>query len=88
MVMAAREGSAIVVDPVVGDFHVMVPGMQPDTAAALRTVGEGQAIEARWVAKEVAGVCGAIRGRYPSAVTVPGGNAPSFPVRMASDPTG
>src|ERR1700682_4642114 len=56
---AARQQAAIGHDPVVGDFSVMVPAVEPDTTATLRTVGEGDAIDARWIAEEIASVsCG------------------------------
>src|ERR1700730_13206930 len=50
---ATRESSGIGFDPVIGDFREMVPAVEEDTPTALRTVGEGHAIDARWVAKEV-----------------------------------
>ena len=53
---AARQRADIVVHPVVGDFQVMRPGVREDTAAALGAVGDGQTIDARRVALEVARV--------------------------------
>ena len=51
---AARERARIVVDPVVGDLQVMRPAVHEDAAAALGAVGDGQTIDARRVAIEVA----------------------------------
>src|SRR2546427_12379044 len=51
---ASGRSPAIGEDPVVGDFQVMVPAVGEDSSAALRTVGEADAIDARWIAKEIA----------------------------------
>src|SRR5271165_3991133 len=53
---AARERSGIAVNPVVGDLQVMVPAVDEDAAATLRTLSDGQPIDARRVAHEVTGV--------------------------------
>ncbi len=71
---AARERSGVVVDAVVGDLQVVAPGVDEDAAAALRAVGDAQAVDARRVALEVArerivGV--AVLARSRSAVLVP-----------------
>src|ERR1700737_1981681 len=50
---ATRESSGIGFDPVIGDFRGMVPAVEENTPTALRTVGDGQAIDARWVTEEV-----------------------------------
>ncbi len=52
----ARQRPAIPMDRDVGHFGVVVKAVEEDTATALRTIGEGYAIDARWVAKEVAPV--------------------------------
>ncbi len=56
----------------VGDLQVMVPAMHEDPAAALRAVGEGDAVDARRVAQEVArvvvAVVRAVRERRADAV--------------------
>src|SRR6266481_4942699 len=54
-VNAARKRAGIVVDPVVGNLQVMAPAVHKDAAAALRAVGDAQAIDARRIALEVAG---------------------------------
>src|ERR1700758_3229571 len=51
---AARKRSGVVVDAVVGNLQVMRPPMHEDAAAALRAVGDSQAVDARWVARVVA----------------------------------
>src|ERR1700687_1459000 len=51
----ARKGSLIVVNAVVVDMQVMPPGVNEDGSASLGTVGDGQPIDARGVALEVAG---------------------------------
>jgi len=69
---AARERSAVGVDPEVGDFHIMVKAVEVDTATALRTAGEAYAIDARWVAVEVVGIGCAI-GSAAGDQNAPGG---------------
>ncbi len=51
---AAGQCSLVVVDAVVGDLEVVAPAVDQDAAAALGTVGDGQAVDARRVAPEVA----------------------------------
>ena len=52
---AARERTCIVLDTVVGDLNVVAPPVYEDAATTLRAVGDGQAIDTRRVAPEVAG---------------------------------
>ena len=52
--MPPDKRAGIAVDPVVGDLQVMRPAVHEDAAAALRAVGDAQAIDARRVALEVA----------------------------------
>src|SRR5579864_7297326 len=52
---AARERTRIVLDTVVGDLDVVTPPVYEDAATTLRAVGDGQAIDTRRVAPEVAG---------------------------------
>ena len=60
----AAQSSAVGVDPVVGHFHVVSPTVEEDTSAALGTVGEAQAIDARRVAQEV----GRVKRRFRIAI--------------------
>ncbi len=50
----AGQSSLVVVDAVVGDFQVVRPSVDEDTAAALRAVGDRQTINPRRVALEAA----------------------------------
>ena len=52
----ARQRSLIVVDAIVGDFQVMRPRVYEDATTSLGTVGDGQAVDARRVAYEIARV--------------------------------
>src|SRR4051794_21949052 len=52
---AAGHGALVVHDAVVGDLDIVAPGVNPDAAAALRAVLNGQAINAGRVAVEVTG---------------------------------
>src|SRR5215469_2222087 len=56
----ASHGSGVVIDPVVRNLQSMSPTVHEDSATTLRAVGDGQTIDARWVAEEVAGVAGEI----------------------------
>src|SRR4051812_14511328 len=51
----AGHGALVVDDAIVGELEIVVPGMSPDCAAALGTVLDRQAVDAGWVAIEVAG---------------------------------
>ncbi len=66
------ERAGIAEDAVVGNLHVVVPAVQEDAATALGAVGEGNAIDARRVAEEVAGIVCAIlcacRQRHADAI--------------------
>src|SRR3989440_299537 len=52
----ARVGAGVVGDPVVRDLQLMSPAVHEDAAATLRAVLDGQAVDARRVAIEVARV--------------------------------
>src|SRR5205085_7065470 len=52
----AGERAGVVGDPVVRDLQLMPPAVYPDAAATLRAVLDGQAVDARRVAIEVARV--------------------------------
>ena len=51
---AARQRADVVVHAVVGDLQIMAPGVYEDAAAALRAVSNGQPVNARRIALEVA----------------------------------
>src|SRR5215470_9886905 len=58
---AARECTGVVLNTVVGDLDVVSPAVHEDTAATLRAIGDGQAVDAGRVAPEVASEA-ALRG--------------------------
>ena len=51
----AGQGSLVIANSVIGDFQVMCPAVSEDAATTLRTVTDGQAVNTRRVAHEVAG---------------------------------
>src|SRR5512135_3940931 len=68
---AACQRSMVAVDTVVGYLQVMAPAVHEDATAALRTVGDGDAVNARRVAQEVAGEIVAVRcaiGQHGGAI--------------------
>src|ERR1700730_1989518 len=51
---AARECACVAVDTVIGNLQIVRPAVCEDTAAALRAVGDGDPVDSRWIAPEVA----------------------------------
>src|ERR1700756_1870198 len=67
---AAPKRAGVVVDAVVGDLNVVSPTVHEDGAAALRAVGDGQAVDPGRIAPEVAGVVagGSTRGAIRAGI--------------------
>src|SRR5512135_606890 len=57
----ASQRSMVAVDTVVGYLQTMAPPVHEDATATLRTVGDGDAVNARRVAQEIAGEIIAVR---------------------------
>src|SRR5690348_11721962 len=51
---AARQGSAVVANSVVGNFNVMSPAVNENSATALGAVGNQETIDPRGIALEIA----------------------------------
>ena len=74
---AARQGSAVVANSVIGNFNVVSPAVYENAATALGAVGNQQAIDPRRIALEIArervGNVAPIAGSAPSAIGWPSG---------------